>query len=195
MIWFLMLPLEIAFTLLALILAPVLPLFARDEYGFSDNANAMRTEPRLPSWLSWFMTPDNSLYGDAGWRTEHCPDHWQDYWGMVQWLWRNSAYGFNWHGPICARLDPGAKVTFSGDPHIQNRPNFKPGYCLTTVTNPDGSSYWHLYWVKRINAQYCFNVNLGWKLKTYAEDPTRLKTESRAMFSFSPRIAGYSVQP
>lgn len=91
MIWFAMLPLEIAFTLLALLLAPVLPLFARDEYGFCDNANAMRTEPRLPSWLSWFMTPDNSLYGDAGWRTEHCPDHWHDYWGMVQWLWRNSS--------------------------------------------------------------------------------------------------------
>lgn len=186
----------IPFYLLAMLIAPILPLFAELRNGPIDNANGEGVEPRLPRWLFWFDTStDNSLWGDHGWRTKHCPRYWSTYLGMVLWLWRNPAYGFNWHGPICARLDPGAKVTFSGDPHIQNRPNFKPGYCLTTVTNPDGSSYWHLYWVKRINAQYCFNVNLGWKLKTYAEDPTRLKTESRAMFSFSPRIAGYSVQP
>lgn len=71
---------------------------------------------------------------------------------------------------------------------------FKPGYCFVTVTNPDGSSYWHLYWVKQISTGYCLNVNLGWKLKTYAEDPERLKTESVAMFTFSPRVAGF-VQP
>lgn len=116
MIWFLMLPLEIGFTLLALLLAPVLPMFARDEYGFCDNANAMRTEPRLPNWLAWFMTPD-------------------------------------------------------------------------------GSSYWHLYWVKQISATYCVNINLGWKLKTYAEDPERIKSQPVAMFTFSPRIAGFAVQP
>ena len=35
------------------LLAPVLPIFC-DEQGW------------LPSWLSWFQTPDNSCDGDAG---------------------------------------------------------------------------------------------------------------------------------
>lgn len=187
MIWLAFLPLQILFTLLALLLAPILPAFARPVLGPCDNNNAQRVEPRLPGWLSWFMTPDNSLWGDGGWRTEHCPDHWQDYWGMVQWLWRNSAYGFDWNGPLCAKIDPAATVTFRGNQWIGNRP-FTPGYCFTVVTNPDGSSYWHLYWVKQISATYCLNVNLGWKLKTYAEDPERIKTQPHAMITFSPRL-------
>lgn len=43
--WLLMVPVSLCFTLLALFLAPVLPIFARDEYGLCDNGNAKRTEP------------------------------------------------------------------------------------------------------------------------------------------------------
>ena len=49
---------SIPLTVLALILAPVLPLFANSD-GW------------LPKWLWWFQTPDNSLDGDQGWITEH----------------------------------------------------------------------------------------------------------------------------
>lgn len=38
------------------------------------------------------MTPDNSLWGDDGWKNIHCPKY-KSYWGMVKWLYRNPAYG------------------------------------------------------------------------------------------------------
>ena len=191
--WFFLVILSISFTLLSWIVAPVLPAFASPVLGPVNNNNGTAVEPRLPAWLSWFMTPDNSLYGDGGWRTEHCPDHWDSYLGMVLWLWRNPGYGFEWNGPLCAVISSLATITFTGDAAIQNRPQGKAGYCFTVITNPDGTRYWHLYWVKVIGGGYCLNINLGWKLKTYAEDPQRIQTEPRAMFCFSPRVTAFST--
>jgi hypothetical protein len=188
--WIFLVFLSIAFTLLAWIAAPVLPIFSTMQMGACDNNNRQEIEPRLPAWLSWFMTPDNSLWGDGGWRTEHCPD-WNSYWGMVKWLFRNPGYGFEWNGPLCAVISKLATVSFTGDTAIQNGPHGKEGYCFTVITNPDGTRYWHLYLVKVIGGGYCLNINLGWKLKTYAEDPERIKTQPKAMFCFSPRVTSF----
>lgn len=76
----------------AVLLAPVLPLFAVERLGRSDNNKYLRVEPRLPLWLAWFDTPDNSLRGDARWDREHT----FGYLSMVGWLLRNRVYGFNW---------------------------------------------------------------------------------------------------
>ena len=190
--WVVLAILSLVVTLVAILLAPILPAFARDERGQCDNANRMAVEPRLPDWLSWFMTPDNSLWGDVGWRTKHCPDHWDSYLGMVRWLWRNPAYGFE-HGPLMsASIWPDAMVGYSGNPAVRNEPNGIAGYCHTYIVNPDGSDYWHLYWVRPIGNGRCLNVNLGWKLKTYAESPQRTLTEPVAMFCFSPRVAEFA---
>jgi len=78
--------LQLLFTLLAYVLAPVLPLFC--------NADGW-----LPNWLKWFQTQDASL--DAGWKH----GYFQPYkfalpervwlWIMrTRWLLRNPAYGF-----------------------------------------------------------------------------------------------------
>lgn len=182
--WLSMVPVSLAFTIIAVLLAPFLPILASND-GW------------LPRWLWWFQTPDNSLDGDGGWQREHAqwryelPDPLRTYVGRVGWLLRNPAYGFEWAGPLCARIDPTAAVRFIGDPWIQNRPNGKSGFCLTVIDNPDGPSFWHLYWVKAISDGYCLNINLGWKLKTYAEDPSRRLTKPLAMFCFSPRIAAF----
>ena len=76
----------------AWVVTPVLPLFREDRLGNSDNNKYQRVEPRLPLWLAWFDTPDNSLRGDARWKREHDGG----YWSMVGWLLRNRTYGFNW---------------------------------------------------------------------------------------------------
>ena len=195
---------DLLMTLAAWALAPFLPAFASVTLGPCDNATTQANEPRLPSWLSWFQTPDNSLLGDGAWKRME-PGHWpwraslaswprlQFYVGAVGWLWRNAAYGFA-AAILGARIQPGAVVTFDGDPLTQNSPNFWPGYCHTVITNPDGSQYWHRYYVYAINSRYCWNLNFGWKLKTYAEDPERVNTEPRAMFCFSPRITGYTLE-
>lgn len=190
--WVAFLVLSLIINFLAYLLAPILPTLATKRLGLIDNANASAVEPRLPVWLSWFQTPDNSLYGDTGWRTIHCPERYASYWGMVLWLWRNPAYGFEW-SVLSARINPAAQVITKGDPDVQNGPSGKEGYCLTEIRNPDGVTYWHWCWVKRIGASgRCWHVNFGWKLKTYAEDMNRIATEPNAMFVFSPRVSDFT---
>lgn len=77
---------------LTYIVTPVLPLFARDRVGALDNNNATGMGPRLPIWLSWFDTPDNSLKGDPRFRAENK----EGYFSKIKWLYRNSLYGFKW---------------------------------------------------------------------------------------------------
>ena len=77
-------PFALAVTLIAYVLSPVLPLFAKDGW--------------LPSWLSWFQTPDASINGDSGW-TDAAKHPWINslpvYFRQVFWLIRNPSYGFN----------------------------------------------------------------------------------------------------
>lgn len=185
--WLILAPFSFAFTLLAMLLSPLLALFASKD-GW------------LPKWLWWFQTPDNSLDGDGGWKNEHwqwrfsLPSALATYVGRVGWLFRNPAYGLEWGGPLSADLSNYTAIRWYGDTAIQNRPNGKPGYCLTIVETPK-ATYWHLYYVKTLGTLLgiprCININLGWGLKTYAEDPSRLKTQPMAMFCFSPRITAY----
>ncbi len=90
--YFLYLLIYIPFLFLAFLLSPLLVLFKKDYIGYCNNNTYTGVEPRLPSCLSWFMTPDNSLWGDDGWKNIHCPKY-KSYWGMVKWLYRNPAYG------------------------------------------------------------------------------------------------------
>ena len=94
--WLLFLPGKLFMTLIALLLSRLIVMAAKPRFGLVNNAHTTGTEPRLPAWLSWFDTPDNSLYGDEGWRTKHCPDAWQTPAGMAAWLRRNPALGFCW---------------------------------------------------------------------------------------------------
>jgi hypothetical protein len=75
---------DLFFTVLTLILAPVLSLFANK----SGN---------LPRFLYWFQTFDATL--DAGWQDVYFtkPDHWWGlWWARTRWLWRNPGYGFSY---------------------------------------------------------------------------------------------------
>jgi hypothetical protein len=88
--WWLLIPASIAFTLLGVALAPVLPLFAvqRSVYWSSS------PQWMLPRWLDWFNTPDDNL--DAGVRCGFFDAKWGTYINRVRWLLRNVAYGFSW---------------------------------------------------------------------------------------------------
>lgn len=90
--------LQLLFTLLAYLISPALPLFAKSA-GY------------LPTWLAWFQTPDASL--DAGWEQGYFtitgkPGAFSLWWYRMRWLWRNPAYGFCvWLG---VTYDPAAWV-------------------------------------------------------------------------------------
>ena len=72
------------------IFAPLLPLLATQRMWWLDNHSVMGIGPVLPKWLNWFMTPDNSLDGDATFIRLNGIG----YWSKVKWLWRNPAYSF-----------------------------------------------------------------------------------------------------
>jgi hypothetical protein len=92
--YFLYLMLAIPFKILAKLLSPVLPLFARNQYGYGATEHGMAVEPRLPIWLDWFMMDDHSLWGGEEWRTKLHPHNYKTHWGMTLWLLRNSACNF-----------------------------------------------------------------------------------------------------
>ena len=161
--------LDMLMEVLAVLLAPILPLFASQD-GW------------LPKWLWWFQTPDNPLSGDAGWQQKHPND---TYWDRGQWVWRNRAYGFKW-SVLAATVVPGA-ITYQGDPTIKNRENAKAGW-LDVQMQP----YWQCKRVWRIGqTTYCLMPNFGWLLDPYIANPDLWKTQPKALYMFSPRITRF----
>ena len=166
-------------TLLGLILAPILPLFSANEYGWCDNHSYQDFEPRLPKWLSWFMTPDNSLWGDATFITING----KSYWSMVKWMCRNPAYSFG-----LRYLDAPYTMTVAGDKTIKDNDHAKEGWCFVTA-----NGLFQFTYVKRIvSSNRCIYVNLGWNIRGLVDDNVQPKPYSwQATFVFSPRISGF----
>lgn len=151
----------------AFLLAPVLPLFAESRKGWLDNGKFWNVGPRLPLWLAWFDTPDNSLRGDARWDREHT----FGYRSMVGWLLRNRAYGFNW--TVLSRAIQ-AERTVTGDPDIGYQGS---RFGTLKIKQPNGA--WQ-YKVVRPLFGKVFEGNFGWLL-----DDT---SKQRALFMLSPRF-------
>ncbi len=182
--WLVMVPVMLAVTVLTFPLAFLLPFFATEQEGPLSNGNAYGLGPRLPKWLSWFQTPDNSLDGDYGWQTEHwqwrfkLPAFLCTYVGRLGWLWRNPGYGFG-----VVRFDSAVPVTatYSGNPAVNDSPGVE-GWCLVHA-----GGLFQLVWVKRLGAgSKCVYANLGWNVKGLINDPRNRYT---ATFAFSPRIS------
>ena len=159
MYWFCALPLLLLAELIAIVLAPILPLFAKDG--------------RLPAWLDWFQTPDNSLYGDAGHQAR-----WAGrplYLQQMMWLMRNRAYGLKL-GPFGADPRP---YRLYGTADIGNRNSYKRGWFF--ILNDYG--FWYFKCVFPITQSYCLQLAFGWQL-----DAPML---GRHIYMFSPRITRY----
>ena len=144
-------------TILNYPLAPLVVLFAGEE-GW------------LPAWLWWFQTPDNSLDGDHGWRTEHrwfrdsllADRGWRSWVNRFRWLWRNSMHGFEQVVLGFTPL-PGFTYDHQGQQLTSNRP-LVGGRVWRTVVNPGGQSAFQFYFVRAWSSKYCLRINLGWKL-------------------------------
>ena len=163
--------------ILVLFITPILPLFARPQLGPTDNSNATAVEPRLPKYLSWFQTPDNSLYGDTGWRTIHCLNY-ASYWGMTKWLYRNALYGFSWT-VLAWELPPDTQFTLehSGDGLAVDKSLGRSGWYKITADSGCFSYRWVL-----VKGGWLFSFENGWLLDIYIKDPEKLKTEPKALF-------------
>ena len=175
----------IPFYLLAILLAPLLPLFAEMRDGPIDNNNGYGVEPRLPKWLSWFDTGyDNSLWGDQGWRTKHCPRHWQTYFGMVLWLCRNPAAGFCWKVlSFGITKEDTFVVKYSGNYLDVDKGQNKFGWYYITSS----SGAFSLRWCKRVGNRV-LNFEAGWLLDIYIKDESAKQTHPLATFQFQPQL-------
>jgi hypothetical protein len=178
-LWYLILvPINLVITLLAVILAPILPLFATEQEGWLDNHSRWGVGPRLIKLLSVFMTPDNSLDGDATFERLNPPS----YWSKVKWLWRNPAYSFGLkylHNPYYTKVQ--------GDPSIKDNDNAKAGWCLVHA-----NGLFQFRWVQPIGFQRCLYVNLGWNVIGLVDPNVNPKPDPwQATFVFSPRLSGF----
>lgn len=165
--YFLYLLLYLPVQVLTYLITPLLPLFAVQRLGKLDNANAYRREPRLPLWLSYFDTPDNSLLGDSRWMANHSGG----YWSKVSWLYRNSLYGFKW-SVLAAPILPEAQE-ISGNKLINHH---TPLYGTLRIKQ---GSYWQYKSVNPFMGRILV-LNFGWLL-----DDT---SQKKALFMFSPRL-------
>ena len=183
--YILMLCTYIPFYLLAMLLAPVLPLFSELRNGPIDNSNSHGVEPRLPSWLFWFDTStDNSLWGDHGWRTKHCPKYWNTYLGMVLWLWRNPAAGFCWD-VLSFPIDLAETYTLkhSGSGMDVDKGQGKYGWYFIRSS----SGAFSLRWCKKIGSKV-LSFEAGWLLDVYLKDDEAILKHPKATFQFQPQI-------
>ena len=171
-----------AFDVLANLIAPLLPIFVKPALGLSDNGQALLVEPRLPHWLSWFQTPDNSLYGDKGWQTIHYPDY-KSYTGQWLWLVRNSAHGLV-NGPLAAKFDRIGDIISVGDPQLDRH---NPAHAGLSFTAHCGD---YFQWMKIVRVPLLkrqIYVNIGWLFDPFVENPQTTNAHRAPMkFSIKP---------
>jgi len=175
-VYTLLVPISLLLTLIAVILAPILPLFAVQKLWWCDNHSYQAVGPVLP--FNWFQTPDNTLNGDATFQLLNGIS----YWAKVKWLWRNPAYSF------ALRYIPMPYTTsVSGDPTIKDNDNAKAGWC---VVHANGLFQFTL--VSPIGFSRCVYVNLGWNVRGLVDVNVNSKPQEwQATFAFSPRISGF----
>lgn len=182
--WLLLIPVMLVVTVLTFPLALVLPFFAVYREGLLDNNTKKGMGWYLKPWLNWFQTPDNSIDGDEGWRTEHwqwrfkLPAVLAQYVGRVGWLWRNPGYGV---GVETISGDP-IEATYTGNKAVNDSTGVE-GYCFVRAC---GLFQW--VWIKRISAGRCIYINCGWNIKGLIDAPTNRYI---ATFAFSPRVSRF----
>lgn len=149
--YFALLPFHLMMGLVCWLLSPVLPLFAigRDT---------------LPSWLSWFQTPDAPLDGDSGFAELYPPEKWPRYVRRVLWLIRNPAYGFAWS--VLAYEPTSNRYRWYGSVMPEDR-HTKTGWFY--VVQPDGRFEFSCRYPSIPGRQIRFRF--GWRIVGIATDP------------------------
>ena len=176
--YLLLVPISLLLTLVAVLLAPVLPIFSVQKLWWCNNHSYQAVGPVLPSWLNWFMTPDNTLNGDVTFQNLNGIG----YWSKVKWLWRNPAYSF-----ALRYITAPYTTEVAGDPTIKDNDNAKAGWCLVHA-----NGLFQFTLVAPIGFSRCIYVNLGWNVRGLVDVNVQPKPQEwQATFVFSPRISGF----
>lgn len=174
LIYLVLVPISLITTLIAVITAPIMPIFTKQIDGWLLNHSIWGIGPRLPTWLNWFMTPDNSLDGDETFQQING----RSYWSKVKWLWRNPAYGF-----ALRYINRPYNIYVAGDNTIKDNDNAKAGWCFVK-----SNGLFQFTSVTPIGFNRCIYVVLGWNIRGVV---TTTQDIWQATFAFSPRISGF----
>ena len=176
-LYILLVPISLLLTLIAVILAPILPLFAVQKLWWCDNHSYQAVGPVLP--FNWFQTPDNTLNGDATFQSLNGIS----YWAKVKWLWRNPAYSF-----ALRYLNAPFTASYAGDKTIKDNDNAKAGWCFVKA-----NGLFQFVLVCRIGStSRAIYINLGWNIRGLVDNNVQPKPNTwQATFVFSPRISGF----
>ena len=143
-------------------LAPLVVLFA-DKDGW------------LPRWLWWFQTPDNSLDGDTGWRTQNMPyrpenGRYHRWVNRFHWLWRNKLYGFG-DSALSVKRPYQCRVLAWGDKLTSDQPNGHSGCYKIKWMDGNACKAFQIYYVRRYKhwPNQCIRIIIGWKLWTASD--------------------------
>ena len=173
LLWLLLVPFELLFTLVAVIISPVLPLFATEQFGPVNNNSGTGIGPRLPIWLNWFQTWDNSLDGDATFESLNPPS----YLSKIKWLIRNPL-------PCFAEKILTSNVTVvSGNNAVTDGAQGVAGHVLVKA-----SGLFQFVWIIPIGFSRCIYTNFGWNIRALTMGAT---VPYHATYSFSPRISSF----
>lgn len=154
LVWFLLAIPSLIVNVLGFVMGPLTALLS-DKYG------------GYPRWLSWWMTPDSPIDGDAGHLARN-PDGstwWKRVVRRAKWLTRNRGYGFSYG--LAGRGMVG-KTHFWGDRRVSDNP-MHAGWCWAY-----NNGAWEIYgfvpwWPK---AKRGLRVRLGWKIPMTLDTPT-----------------------
>lgn len=164
MSYFILMPMSLIMTFISFFVSPLAAALA-DKEG------------NPPKWLRWFGTYDNSLYGDNGWQTEHCPAY-RSWWCMTKWMWRNPIGVFGHE--VAGKTPNLGNLKIKGNPYVSNRP-LTPGYLWVSCKN-----CWMLYvvvaWPGR---KRCIRLVLGWKL-AYVAQRQEIRGAEQIVLAFNP---------
>ena len=179
LIYLILVPTSLIVTLIGIIFAPLLVLFAQKKEWWCDNHGHRCVGYVLPTWLNWFMTPDNTLEGDAAFSKINGTG----YLSRVKWLWRNPAYSF----ALRVLTAPYTTAVY-GDNTIRDNDNAKAGWCFVRA-----NGIFQFTYIKRIfSTSRCVYVVLGWNIRHLADDSIAVKNNPHpATFAFSPRVSGF----
>lgn len=172
--YWMLLPAHLLSGLVCWILSPVLPAFAIGR-------------ETLPSWLSWFQTPDAPLDGDSGFAVLFPPDKWPKYLRRVMWLIRNPAYGFAW--TVLSFQPIGPEFNFRGSISLEQlrRDNWFGWYLITL---PCG----HFQFACRYHSVFGkqFRFRFGWRIVGMAKNPSNgdWKNPQKYVFTINPFDGG-----
>lgn len=173
-IYLILVLLELILLALNYLLVLVIPIFSSPQFGYLDNASTKGVGPRLPKWLSWYQTVDNSLYGDQGFRLINGTS----YLSMVKWLIRNPIPSF------------GAKTCYSRDALVtgNNEVTDERGAGVAGWVFVRSTGLFQFVWIYKLSSSKCIYVNLGWNLRALTRGA---ELPYVATFSFSPRLSSF----